>query len=343
MFGPSQLPSGDPIFLHLDSESSPEFMTTEGEVHRHYLLTPPTQFVLNSVDTAVQQYIAHQGIGERFHRYRCLIDCMTAEPKRSLDLATLFWATQCKQAQLDYWCLAASTHLTSSQNRLLCAKCGKWILVHDFLAHLNYEQLVAVFRDPPGLDLEDASPECRRAGGMDLSDNELLLTTQLREYHLLQPDWLTVCPICHCIVMHAFMHLHESHIKFCKQSSLANNVAGGTISGFHRFAWYPGSPSSHLFCIGKWKIVTILALRTGNFQDLVSLREAFLPCMLLCSYRQAPVFYKFVLEFLTDYTSLDLEFLCEMLFAQRYDVAQWTIKARLRNHIRRFQSNILNM
>ena len=119
-------------------------------------------------------------------------------------------------------------------------------------------------------------------------------------------------------------------------------MAGGSLST-HRLAWYPGNPRAHLFSVGKWTVITILALHTDNFEDLVSLREAFLPCVLLFSYRLPKEVNDAIIGYLTDYTSMDLEFLCELLLARRYDVAQWTVKARLRNHIRRFQSNILNI
>ena len=217
MDGLSQLPSGDPS---LDSDSSPDFISTadEGAAHRSYLLNTPTSFVLNSVDTSVQEYIAQEGFGALSRRYRCLLECMEAEPELSIDLATIFWATQHKQEQLDFWNLSATFRLSSNQNRLLCAKCGKWILAHDFPAHLNTEQLIAVSRSPPGWELEDASPGRRRSGGVNLSNDKFLFTTQLREFHLRQPDWPAICPICHCVVMMSYMRLHRSHINFCKQS-----------------------------------------------------------------------------------------------------------------------------
>ena len=190
--------------------------------------------------------------------------------------------------------------------------------------------------------MEDSSPACSRSSAAVLSNGDFLLCAQLREFYLRKPDWPVVCPTCHCIVMKSYMHLHCSYIRFCKRSSLANDVAGGSLST-HRFAWYPGNPRAHLFSVGKWTVITILALHANNFEDVASLRESFLPRALLFSYRLPKEVNDAIIGYLADYTSVDLAFLGELLSARRYDVAQWTVKARLRNHIRRFQSNLLNI
>ena len=145
--------------------------------------------------------------------------------------------------------------------------------------------------------------------------------------------------------MKSYMDLHCSSTHFCKHAYLATLVAGGALST-HRFAWYPGNPRAHLFYVGKWSVLAILALHATSFDNVVSLREVFLPHVLLFSYRLPREVNETIVDFLTDCANCanrDLALLSELILAQRYNVAQWIIKARLRNHIRRFQSNFLNL
>jgi hypothetical protein len=65
------------------------------------------------------------------------------------------------------------------------------------------------------------------------------------------------------LVMQTYFTVHSSSITFCKQARLATYMSGGTLTTT-RFSWYPGHPMFHLFYIGRWPCLALLALHRKN-------------------------------------------------------------------------------
>ena len=142
--------------------------------------------------------------------------------------------------------------------------------------------------------------------------------------------------------MKSYLALHNSSVNYCKHAHTSTRVAGGSITN-DRFAWYPGHPLYHLFHVGAWKTLVMIVLHTYSMYHITSLKDDFLPYVLLLSYLLSEEATGLVMDFLFYNTSSDHDLLAELILAKRYKLAQWVIKNRLRSHVQFFRSNIFNL
>ena len=279
-------------------------------------------------------------------RFQCLNWSLESEAALALDIGGLFWSTQTKLDQLNFWDLSSSTEFPSGTDRLFCGKCGRWIQLADFASHLNTQQLLEArtARDFSGWQIDDSTSLCQKVSATSLSNAEFLLETQYRERCLRSADWPVVCKTCHCVVMKSYLCLHRSSQQYCHQASLAVTIAGGVLSDrqtFSRFSWYPGNPRLHLYRVGKWTVATLLALHTLSRQRMMFWHNVFLPLVLLYSLDFPEAVNVLVLDMLFEDDRAELSWLSELVRTSQTEIARFAVRHRVRTHFRRFESDFL--
>ena len=105
--------------------------------------------------------------------------------------------------------------------------------------------------------------------------------------------------------MKSYFDLHRSAEGFCKQATLAVTVAGGMLT-CGRVSWYPGHPLLHLYKVGKWPVAALVALHLQSLHRMLDLANAFLPALLLHSYKQPAEVNDLVIALLVQETHADL-------------------------------------
>ena len=148
-------------------------------VYENYIRSRPPSFIINTVDASIRAYVSEEGWAGWSKRFECLNKCLENEATVALDVGALFWATQPKQSQLDFWDLSSSSAFPSGTDRLLCAKCGKWVPLVSFSAHLNTQQLLLACSSQRSnlWQIEDSTRTCQRMSATFLSNDAFCVET----------------------------------------------------------------------------------------------------------------------------------------------------------------------
>ena len=87
----------------------------------------------------------------------------------------------------------------------------------------------------------------------------------------------------------------------------------------------------------------MVALHTKSLHRMLDLANAFLPALLLHSYKQPAEVNDLVLALLVQETHADLLWVFQLVQQEKVKLAQFVVKHRVRKHFRRFESDVFGL
>ena len=191
---------------------------------------------------------------------KALKQCNNIRNLTQLDLSCLFWATQAKGPQIRFRALEpdSSEDFCNDRDHFLCFRCARWVPDSQLARHLPYEEMVRYCAShvSSGYLVPSSTDHCRMSASYQYS------RVESNYWHLRSlntPDFPSFCQMCNCMVMSSALRLHDSR-EFCRHAKLAISITHG-IFGESRFSYYPGHPCFHTSFIGKWPVLSLVALR----------------------------------------------------------------------------------
>ena len=186
--------------------------------------------------------------------------CTNVRNHMQLDFSCMFWSTQSKASQLRFREKEDINFkdFANDRDHFLCFRCAQWIPDVALCQHLPFDEMLGLcISHIANCHLvQDKTKKCHVSASYQYSRED---SNYWHTHYLNQSDWPSFCQNCKCMVMHTTLPLHNNH-NFCNHAKLARSMTNGTFSK-SRFCHYPGHPLHHLFYVGRWPVMTLLALR----------------------------------------------------------------------------------
>ena len=192
---------------------------------------------------------------------KALAVCQTNARKLRLDSGCLFWATQARDCQVTFRNreLKNLEDYSLFREHFLCFRCAQWIPDVHYKKHLPLEELRRFCT--AHISLRYQIPSCTEACSLTSTfSHPLDEETHWHLFHLQNADWPTFCKKCSCVIMKSVLPLHNLDTAFCEHAILATVVSRGVMTKT-RHSFYPGHPRLHLFHLGAWPVLALLALK----------------------------------------------------------------------------------
>ena len=297
-----------------------------------------------AVPVTIKQYVSREQISlacsiQSTPSFRALDYCYVWEVDAGINLTSLFWSTQTRARQ-KYFC-APCLRIAPEEHRSLCVKCGRWINAEQLPLHLPIEEIkLFMLRHPArAWEVLDATNQCLAAKELPYS---IVEDHTLRLKHLEIDDWPTICPMCHCVVMWSFSQQHRSNSAYCVHAQLSWAISSGLLTR-NKFNWYPGHPMIHLHYVGKWTTLSWIGLHHKSRLRLLNTFKTFLVLYALASNNCFDSCAATIMEFCeipVAPTTVDARFLFNAINEGRLNVAWWTLRFQVKQHLLFFQSNV---
>ena len=317
-------------------------MSSAGSGYHAYLRAQPPAFIINALDSSVREYVEREGWEDWTKRLRCLNWCLEQKPTLCLDIGVMFWATQRKQEQLDFWNLSAAPVLPLDSNLLVCGKCGKWIPFEAF----------NIIQCPSG---DKAAHRCSPVSSWDCMAIWGL-------HHCLQTF------LEHCALKWRLLLWNPNPWASPSQRWLDDSLQESSLCCNAHLPWTPPLLSSFLQAstfgiiwpplsqVVLWQLPDLPGIpgtrqhtcttserckRWHSWPCIPPLYSAWLHSLWLSSRKRCSTVWIYLMLFLLWTSTKECHFVESVIKARKLLAAHWTVKQHIRTHMRRFMSDFL--